>query len=88
MKWVSSNQIDRLWHLKRKISAHNRFHHNCCDKKAPSFDDIRAQSQLNATKYRLSKYANYQNLNNSSTAVVAYDANNYQSEKFIFGQVW
>ena len=31
------------------ISAHNRFHYNCCDvKKSPSIDDIKAQSMMNA----------------------------------------
>ncbi len=42
------------------LLAHNRFHYNCCDKKAPSVDEIRAQSQLNAAKRRKSKYSSFQ----------------------------
>ena len=31
------------------ISAHNRFHHNCCDiKKSPSVEEIKALSVMNA----------------------------------------
>ncbi len=60
------------------LSAHNRFHYNCCDKKAPSVEEIRAQSQLNAAKRRKSKYGTFQ-----PAHPTVYDYT-YQSEYFLF----
>ena len=43
-----------MFHL-FSLSAHNRFHYNCCDKKSPSLDEIKAQSLMNVAKRRKSR---------------------------------
>ncbi|XP_071744727.1 probable 3',5'-cyclic phosphodiesterase pde-5 isoform X1 [Lepeophtheirus salmonis] len=42
-----------------KKGAHNRFHHNCCERKPQLLDDIRTKSQLNALKRRKSHFPSF-----------------------------